>query len=55
MARMLYDVYTNGRESVLVWCADQMELERMVQEDKIREYRLAKTYTIKKFAEEGEQ
>lgn len=55
MARDLYNVYTNGRESVLVWCADQMELERMVQEDKIREYGLAKVYTIKKFERDVEQ
>jgi hypothetical protein len=46
MKKQLYDVYTNGRNHILVWCDDQMELERMVQNDKIREYVLATTYKV---------
>lgn len=49
----LWNVYTNGREHVLVYCNDQMILERMVQDGKIREYTSADIYTIKQFEKEA--
>ncbi len=54
MKKQLYDVYTNGRNHILVWCDDQMELERMVQNDKIREYVLATTYKVRELEEIAE-
>lgn len=48
--KQLFEVTTNDREKILVK-ADQDELEIMVKENKIYEYKLPKIYTIKHIAE----